>query len=314
MDKISRRSFIKSSMLAGGAFLYKPHKGLAENIMSSIQKNKKVFIFSKHLQWLDYAKMADTAKRIGFDGVDLTVRPNGHVLPENAQRDLPQAINAVRKSGLIIDTITTAITSVDSPDVETILKTASDNGIKQYRMGWIKYDSELSIDKNLEFILVQLEKLGELNATLGIRGDYQNHSGTSFGSSVWDLQQVLSKMKSEWIGSRYDIRHATVEGGVSWPVGLKALQPYIRSLDIKDFAWEQEGNKPRLVNRAIGEGWVDFKKYINLVNDLSIKGNFTMHFEYPLGGANKGQYKIDVPPETVIHAMKKDLITFKQYL
>jgi len=133
-------------------------------------------------------------------------------------------------------------------------------------------------------------------------------------SPIWDLQQVLSKLKSEWIGCRYDIRHATVEGAVSWPVGLKAVQPYVKSLDIKDFAWEQDQNKPRLVNKPIGEGWVDFKKYISLVNDLSIRGNFTMHFEHPLGGANKGKYKIDIPPETVIKAMKKDLTTFKQFI
>jgi hypothetical protein len=33
--------------------------------------------------------MAKAATEIGFDGVDLTVRPKGHVLPDNVEKDLP---------------------------------------------------------------------------------------------------------------------------------------------------------------------------------------------------------------------------------
>jgi L-ribulose-5-phosphate 3-epimerase len=41
-----------------------------------------VYIFSKHLQFLGYEDMAQAAAEIGFDGIDLTVRPGGHVPPE----------------------------------------------------------------------------------------------------------------------------------------------------------------------------------------------------------------------------------------
>ena len=44
--------------------------------------------------------MAAVAKEIGFDGVELTVRPKGHVLPENARRDLPKAVAAIKEHGL----------------------------------------------------------------------------------------------------------------------------------------------------------------------------------------------------------------------
>jgi L-ribulose-5-phosphate 3-epimerase len=41
----------------------------------------KICVFSKHLQWTDVKEAAAIARDIGFDGVDLTVRPGGHVLP-----------------------------------------------------------------------------------------------------------------------------------------------------------------------------------------------------------------------------------------
>jgi hypothetical protein len=51
-------------------------------------------VFSKCLQWLDYPGMAGITAEAGFDGVDLTVRAGGHVLPERVEEDLPKAVEA----------------------------------------------------------------------------------------------------------------------------------------------------------------------------------------------------------------------------
>ena len=44
---------------------------------------------------LDWSDLGRAVKDTGFDGVDLTVRPGGHVLPERAADDLPRAIEAI---------------------------------------------------------------------------------------------------------------------------------------------------------------------------------------------------------------------------
>ena len=56
----------------------------------------KVSVFSKHLQFLNWEEMAQTAAAIGFDGIDLTVREGGHVLPERVEHDLPKAAEIIR--------------------------------------------------------------------------------------------------------------------------------------------------------------------------------------------------------------------------
>ncbi|HSH09257.1 MAG TPA: twin-arginine translocation signal domain-containing protein, partial [Oceanipulchritudo sp.] len=51
-----------------------------------------IYVFSKHLQFLGYEALAKTAGELGFDGIDLTVRRRGHVLPERVREDLPNAV------------------------------------------------------------------------------------------------------------------------------------------------------------------------------------------------------------------------------
>src|SRR5438034_10868755 len=67
----------------------------------------KLVLFSKHLPDMDWRRLAQTVKRSGFDGVDLTVRKGGHVAPERAAEDLPKAAAAIREEGLDLPMITT---------------------------------------------------------------------------------------------------------------------------------------------------------------------------------------------------------------
>ena len=82
---------------------------------------------------------------MGYDGADLTVRPRGHVLPENVERDLPKAVEAIRKAGLEVSMITTDISSADDQWTEPILKTTSQMGITLYRIGGWHYASGVDV-------------------------------------------------------------------------------------------------------------------------------------------------------------------------
>ena len=125
------------------------------------------------------------------------------------------------------------------------------------------------------------QALAELNARHGIHGAYQNHSGVRVGGPVWDLHELVRDVDPRWFGVQYDIRHATVEGGESWPVGLRLLAPWIRCSDIKDFKWEQSPGRLVVENVPLGEGVVNFDLYFKLVRELGVAGPMSMHFEYP---------------------------------
>lgn len=298
----NRRNFLKSGLLASGAVSILP---LSELVKS--QEKQTICIFSKHLQWLDYQDMAKTAKEIGFDGIDLTVRPKGHVLPEEASKNLPKAAEAIFKQDLKLPMISTAISDADNPTSKEILKTAADLGISFYRMNWFKYDQGLSIQKNHEQFLYKLRKLADLNQQYGIKGAYQNHAGAWwFGASIWDIRSMLYQIDSEWLGLQYDIRHGMVEGGQSWVQDLKYIAPFINTLDFKDFQWVKKEDWS-LENVPLGEGMVDFQQYVGYLNQWNINAPISIHYEYPLGGAEHGHRELHMPVQEVKHTMQKDL-------
>lgn len=321
----TRKDFLRTSLLSSAGILqaieiFGNPASLTESRPTQPYSRRQpdsgcsISIFSKHLQWLDYRDMAHIAADIGFDGVDLTVRPGGHVLPENVERDLPRAVKAVRDAGLEVYMISTAVGDPGDEHTERILKTASQLKIGHYRTDWFPYDESKDIARNLENFKTQLQQLAEMNREYDIQGDYQNHAGNSFGSSIWDLWIVLSEMNSEWIGCQYDIRHATVEGANSWENGFAAIHPYIGTLDIKDFHWVESDGQWSEQNVPLGEGMVDFQRYFELIKKQDVQVPISLHFEYELGGANHGADTLEIDKEKVLEAFRRDLKTLDRWL
>jgi L-ribulose-5-phosphate 3-epimerase len=228
-------------------------------------------------------------------------------------------VAAVSNAGKKVYMLTTAIDNADDPVTGKILKTAGSLGIHHYRMGYGYYDEKRSVDESIGIISGKLEKLAKLNEKHSISGEYQNHSGDNgsgvyFGAPVWDLAAELKRISSPFLGSQYDIYHAKVEGASTWQVGMKLLSPYIRSVDIKDFVWLKKDGKWMVETVPLGEGMVDFKKYFELIKQLGISVPVSLHYEYPLGGAENGAVKITMKRDDIISAMAKDLETLKRYL
>ena len=317
---INRRIFLKNATVAATALSF-GRKGFGSVLSQSYSYNKlpsknisSVSVFSKNLHWLSINEMAKAVAEMGFDGIDLTVRPNGHILPENVTEELPKAIETIRKNGLQVFMITTAITRAYEKFTDPILKTAGSLGIPFYRMGWLDYNIKISVEANLEVFTKTLSDLAKLGEQHNIRGAYQNHAGENFGSPVIDLYLALKAVNSKWMGCQYDIRHATVEGANSWPIGFNLIQDHINTINLKDFNWNKTGKKSKEENVPLGTGTVDFEKYMNHLQLMHFNGPVCLHFEYPLGGAEDGAKKITISPEEVFNAMRRDLELARKWL
>ena len=308
----SRRDFIKSSLMTGAGLALATQAAATNS--QAVPVPFSVNIFSKNLQWLNYSDMAGLAAEIGFEGIDLTVRPNGHVEPARVTDDLPKAVEAIRKAGIQVPMITTGILSVTETYTEQILKVAGSLGIGSYRMGWLRYDEKISIDDNLKKFEDEFKKLEMLNKKYKIRGEYQNHSGAYLGSAVWDVAGLLKKCDPSWMGLQYDVLHATVEGANAWPLGLTQAGSHVTSLPIKDFQWAKKDGKWTTEIVPLGQGMVDFTKFFALIKSLGIDGPFSLHFEYPLGGVENGTTTLTIDKSEVVSSMTRDLKKFRQML
>lgn len=278
---------------------------------ASVQVSKKdplkIHVFSKHLQFLNYQDMAEAAAKIGFDGVDLSVRPKGHVLPEKVEEDLPKAVEAMRNAGLSPLMMTTAVQDPENSTDIQVLETAARLGFKFYRMNYYRYLEEKTIPESIQYFRQKAQVLSEFNKSLDIVGCYQNHAGNYMGASIWELWELLKDADRQHLGAQYDIRHAVVEAGLSWQNGLRLITPFIKILAIKDFKWVNENGKWSAQNTPIGEGMVDFKSYFQLLKKNQIQVPVSLHLEYPIGGAEHGNTKLTVDKQIVFKAMKRDL-------
>ena len=290
--------------------------GLSQEAWSAlntgVDDQLSIHIFSKHLQFLDYKTTGEMAAEMGFAGVDLTVRPKGHVLPESVKIDLPKAIADIKSAGSQCKLITTSIESVHNPFDVDIIVTAAKLGVQYYRTGWFKYNEEQTMSASLLYYKKQIETLSLLNKKHGITGYYQNHAGKNIGASFWEIRKILEAADSKYFGTQYDIRHAVAEGGHSWENGLKLLRPHIKGIVLKDFKWGVVNGKWKPVNVPIGEGMVDFDRYFKLLKKYKLKPPVSLHLEYDLGGAEKGKSTLSVDKKVVFDAMKRDLKTIQR--
>lgn len=311
-QKISRRNFTKLSAAAVGSI---PLMSFNPTLLAPIPKPKEdleISLFSKHLQFLDYNEMAAATAEMGFNGIDLTVRPKGHVIPEMVATDLPKAITAMKKYGINPKMMTTNVWDATQQEQKAVLETASSLGVTHYRTGWLKYPEDKTITESQITFGQQAAALELVNKSLGLIGCYQNHAGKHVGAPIWDLPAILSVTNNENMGCQYDIRHAVVEGGNSWELGLRQIKPYIKSIVIKDFKWGQVDGKWKPINTPLGEGMVDFNRYFSLLKKYEINVPISLHLEYDLGGAEHGATKLTIDKKEVFSKMKKDLNFLKE--
>jgi sugar phosphate isomerase/epimerase len=312
--RLSRREFLlRTGVGAVTLGALDPAALFAAGLSAARRDEPVIAVFSKHLQWLPFSDVGPVIAESGFRAVDLTVRPDGHVLPERVEDDLPRAVETLRRSGLTVPMMTTAITDANDPTTRRVLTTAKQVGITHYRMGYWNFPANVEPLQALREMKPRVAALASLNRGIGIRGGYQNHIGTRVGASVWDLGVLLEGVQPDGLGVQYDIRHAVAEGGGSWPVSLRMIAPHIDTIAVKDMIWAQRPDS-RWEARSVplGEGMVEFPAYLRQLLSYGPLPPATMHFEYaPLEMAGGGGTE---RRKQTVEGMRRDLTRFQQLL
>ncbi|HYM09513.1 MAG TPA: sugar phosphate isomerase/epimerase family protein [Bryobacterales bacterium] len=263
---ITRRDFLAASLAAGAA------RGSAERPM--------LCLFSKHLPKLNYAELGAQVKKFGFDGVDLTVRPQGHVLPERAAADLPRAVETLRDHGLHVPMITTALTSAAHPTARPILSTAAGLKVPFYKLGYWKY-AHRDTETVLAAVTRDVHGLFDLSKEYGIVAGFHNHSGDNVGAALWDIRSIIAGLDPRWIGYYFDPCHATAEGGVDgWEISLRMAAPRLKMVALKDFYWAKQNGQWKMTMCPMGEGMVQWSKVFSILAAARFTGPISQHLEY----------------------------------
>lgn len=309
---MDRREFIQATAALGGTF---PFLSFSKEFTGE-QIEHPVCVFSKTLHGLKYDDLASFVSDAGMDGIDLTVRPEGHVLPERVSRDLPKAVRVARRKGISIPMIVTSLTDSTDPYAEEILKTASSEGVSFYRLGSCFYDKTLSMEQNFTRMRERFMRLCELNEKYRIQGGYQNHAGQVFGAPVWDLWHVIRELPASLFGCQYDVHHAVAESPDTWWMAFQTIASHVRHACIKDFRWmyDEKKRKPYRVSVPLGEGSVDYGRYFEIYKRLGITGPFSIHYEYPVGNPEDNHLTSVERMKKILPVYRKDADTLRGML
>ncbi len=295
---LTRRTFLSRASAAAVAACVLP-SALAQ----APARRCPIITFTKPFQKLSFEDTADVIAEVGYDGVEVPLRAKGQILPERVEEELPKLVEALKKRGKSVGLITTDIFGIDAPHAEKVLRTAKGLGITRYRLGYRRYDLGKPIPPQLDALKPVLKDLAAMNKDIGVVGGIQNHSGaTHIGCAVWDIYELVRGLDPAQLGICFDIGHATLEGGQSWPVQARLMEPWFTCVYVKDFAWERgaKGFEPKWGPLGGGAVRADFARWLK---KSGYAGEISQHCEY-LDGASAADRA----------QMKKDLALLKEWL
>lgn len=234
--------------------------------------------FSKHLPELGYDQLGRALKDAGFDGVDLTVRKGGHVIPERVREDLPRAIEAIQSHGLRVPMITTELTSPSDPTARPILETAAHLKIPCFKLGYWPYKGD--VFATLRNAGADLRGLVAMAKECGIVAGFHNHP-RNVGLAFWDAHEIMRDLDPKWVGYYYDANNATEEGAIrGWEVGLRIASARLKMAACKDFYWERSVGQSKPVECPLGEGVVNWPAVFKALVAAKFEGPISIHQEY----------------------------------
>jgi sugar phosphate isomerase/epimerase len=242
-----------------------------------MSSNKNMItVFSKPWPEKSIEELADFLADVGFDGVELPVRPNFQVTPETVSQELPRAARVFEQRGLKIQ-------SVAGPENEETIAALGDAGVPILRV-MAKIDMSKGYAKCTEehrsrwrTLLPALEKHG---VTIGV----QNHADYYVGSAV-GLVQILDGFDTKLVGAVLDPAHCGLDGepddmaiDIAWPVlvmvNLKsAFWKMKGGLESGDLEWEKHWTTGRY-------GITSWPRVVSELKERGYKGAYCLTAEY----------------------------------
>lgn len=243
-------------------------------------------MFTKHLMPLDIEEAARRVAEIGFDGLDLTLRPGGHIVPENAPQ-LEPAVKAVRAMGLDVPMVTTNVVAAEEPYTQDIFRAAAQAGVRQLKLGYWSYHGFGSLQRQLGEARRTLDGLEALASEYQVRANIHIHCDDVLSADAAIVYLLLQDRDPEHVGAYVDPGHMTVEGGGSgWKMGLDLLSPWVSLVAVKAMGWthaydaELAQERWRWQQVPLRQGLVPWLEVFRCLRQIGYDGVISLHSEY----------------------------------
>jgi len=174
-------------------------------------------------------EVAPRIKALGFDGVELPVRPGFPVTPENVQTQLPQAVRILSDHGL-------QILSVASEVTEPVAAACSEARIPLIRVC-------IQIPAGVDYLTAEARTIEAYRRLEPILGKYgvaigvQNHCDRWLANAA-SLRRLVEDFAPEHVAVVWDAAHNALNGEVP-ELALDLVWSHLRMVNLKNAYWRR---------------------------------------------------------------------------
>ena len=245
----------------------------------------EIVLNSKFFPSLSVEELGEKVRELGYDGIDLNIRPGHPVDPENVADTLPGAVRAWSAQGLVCPLATAPVDMVDpsAPEVERIYAACADADVPRFKIGFWRFDEGDDYWRIVDRARAALDAFASLSERFGVQTCYQIHSGPCIGSNCAGLMHLIRGFDPDLVGAYPDVGHLALDGE-DLPMGLGMIRDHLSIVAVKDpyYAPQPEGSSPAYVPRftKVGQGCVDWPRCFRTLRALGFDGPLTVHTEY----------------------------------
>jgi sugar phosphate isomerase/epimerase len=247
-----------------------------------------IVLFTKLFRGRDLADIATAATSLGFDGIDLLIRP-GHQAEPGKPDSIRAAVRHLQDAGLTVPMATTDLTDPASEHAERTVAAAAENGITLIRLGYWKYDPQRGYAACFEAARRDLAGLAKFADKHGVRLAVQLHGDTIHGSGA-QAAALLANHDPNVVGAYPDPGNQTVQDGrEDWRFTFDVLAPWLCCVGVKNGGWfpaglSDDGQRQWHADwLGVPDGMVPWDKITRYLVESGYQGllSFHSHYEVP---------------------------------
>lgn len=236
-------------------------------------------IFTKPWKALSLPELAQHIKSLGFDLIELPVRPGFQVEPDNIERDLPAAVKLLGEHGLRVLNVTADMPLND----ERLYSACAEAGIGMNRvMFW---------QRELDYWAAEADARRQLDAALPFCEQYdfqigiQNHSGRFVPVNEMGMYNLVKDYDRRYVAAVWDPAHNALEG-MNSDSALDVLAPHLCVVNLKNAYWRRvSGPEAEVATWKIywtsgAQGRASWSKVIAKLKAIDYRGPICFSAEY----------------------------------
>ncbi|HVW11645.1 MAG TPA: sugar phosphate isomerase/epimerase [Bryobacteraceae bacterium] len=283
-----------AALVAGKGFAQEPPAFDQRLTPEEVAKRRKdrtrpmLCVYSGCFAKLPVALLPQTIGGMGFEGVDLTVMPGGHVDPSKYMVQMDRAFQMFQDAALDVPMISTTYTSASQPFAYQVLYVSAELGARFCKLGaWPPPGAVPGQNPAFRSALLRndLNQLAATSLQCRIASLIPNHAGSYPGRSITELNALMPSMGKAVLGYCFEPAQSVIESGSpnGWESELRAALPRLGAVSLADVAIpkdQKDQTDAAPTPCPLGEGVIDWKKFFSILAEASFRGPLSLRQDY----------------------------------